>query len=145
MIGVIMSAVAGAAMSFQGVINTRLSDKIGLYESNAFVQGTAFVLGLLACWILGKGDFSGIRQVSWVYWTGGVLGLIITVTVMLGIGNLSPTYAISVILISQLLVAALIDALGLLESEKVPFVWSKWAGLALMIGGVLLFKWENKG
>ena len=42
MFGVIMSILAGAAMSFQGVINTRLSDRIGLYESNAFGQG--------ACW-----------------------------------------------------------------------------------------------
>ncbi len=145
MIGVIMSAIAGAAMSFQGVINTRLSDKIGLYESNAFVQGTAFLLGLIACWMLGKGDFSGIRQIPWIYWTGGVLGLIITITVMLGIGNLSPTYAISIILITQLLVAAIIDAFGLLGSEKVPFVWTKWLGLALMIAGVLAFKWETKG
>lgn len=145
MFGVIMSILAGAAMSFQGVINTRLSDKIGLYESNAYAQGTAFLLGLLACLFLGKGNFSAIRELPWVYWTGGVLGLVITLTVMLGIGRLSPTYAISVILISQLLVAATIDAFGLLGSEKLPFGWSKWLGLALMIGGVLLFKWERTG
>ncbi|MDO4553052.1 MAG: DMT family transporter [Bacillota bacterium] len=145
MLGILMSVVAGAAMSFQGVINTRLSEKIGLYESNAFVQGTAFVLGLLALWILGKGDFSQMGQVSKVYWLGGVLGLIITITVMLAIGNLSPTYAISVILISQLLVAALIDAFGLLGSEKVPFIWTKYLGLALMIAGVVAFKWEKTG
>ena len=143
MFGVIMSILAGAAMSFQGVINTRLSDRIGLYESNVFVQGTAFLLGLIACWLLGKGNFSAIREVHWVYWTGGVLGLVITITVMLSIGQLSPTYAISIILISQLLVAAAIDAFGLLGSEKVPFIWSKWLGLGLMIAGVLLFKWEG--
>ena len=40
--GFIFSIIAGAAMSIQGVMNTRLSDKIGLYESNVFVQGTAF-------------------------------------------------------------------------------------------------------
>lgn len=143
MLGIIMSIIAGAAMSFQGVINTRLSDKIGLYESNAFVQGTAFLLGLLACLFLGKGNWGAIRDVHWVYWTGGVLGLIITITVMLGIGGLSPTYAISIILISQLLVAAAIDAFGLLETEKLPFVWTKWLGLGLMIAGMLIFKWEK--
>ena len=41
-----MSIIAGAAMSIQGVMNTRLSEGIGLCESNAFVQGTAFVLSL---------------------------------------------------------------------------------------------------
>lgn len=142
MAGIIFSIIAGAAMSIQGVMNTRLSDKIGLYESNAFVQGTAFVLSLLAVWILGKGSFREIGSVNKLYLLGGVLGLIITITVMLGIGKLSPTVAISVILISQLFVAALIDAFGIMDSEQVAFGWNKFLGMALMIGGVLLFKWK---
>lgn len=144
MLGIIMAVVAGAAMSFQGVMNTRLGDKIGLYESNVFVQGTAFVLGVIAMLILGKGDLTKLMAVdNKLYLMGGVLGLVITITVMLAIGNLSPTYAISVILISQLIVAALIDALGWLGSEKVPFTWNKYAGVALMIAGVLCFKWKS--
>lgn len=142
MSGIIFSIIAGAAMSIQGVMNTRLSDKIGLYESNAFVQGTAFVLSLIAVWIMGKGSFREIANVNKLYLLGGVLGLVITVTVMLGIGKLSPTVAISVILISQLFVAALIDAFGLMDSEKIAFGWNKFVGMALMIGGVLLFKWK---
>ena len=69
-------------------------------------------------------------------------GLVITITVMVGIKNLSPTIAISVILIAQLFVAALIDAFGLMGAEKVAFGWSKYVGLGLMIAGVLLFKWK---
>lgn len=129
-------------MSIQGVMNTRLSDKIGLYESNVIVQGLAFVLSLIALWILGKGNFREIYNVNKFYLLGGAIGLIITITVMLGIGKLSPTVAISVILIAQLLVAALIDAFGWMDSEKVAFGWNKFAGIALMIGGVLLFKWR---
>ena len=144
MLSVIFSIIAGAAMSFQGVINTRLSEKIGLYESNMFVQGTAFALSLVALFILGKGNLGSLPDAKKVYWLGGVLGIVITVTVMLGIKNLSPTIAISVILISQLLVAAIIDAFGLLGSEKVAFHWTKFVGLALMIGGVVLFKLQFK-
>ncbi|MBR0088219.1 MAG: DMT family transporter [Clostridia bacterium] len=140
--GFIFSAIAGAAMSVQGVMNTRLSDKIGIYEANAFVQGTAFVLSVLAVWILGKGDFKAIGAVNKWYLLGGVLGLVITITVMLGIGKLSPTVAISTILITQLFVAAIIDAFGLMGSEQVAFGWNKFAGLAVMIGGVLLFKFK---
>ncbi len=142
MSGVIFSIIAGAAMSIQGVMNTRLSDKIGLYESNAFVQGTAFILSLIAMWILGKGNIRAIGEVNKLYLLGGVLGLVITITVMLGMGKLSPTIAVSVILISQLFVAALIDAFGLMDSEKIAFTWNKYVGMALMIGGVLLFKWK---
>ena len=138
--GIIFSLIAGAAMSFQGVINTRLSDKIGLFESNAWVQGSAFALALAVCLIWGKGSFPSIKDQPWIYWTGGVFGIIITVTVMLSISSLSPTLAISVILTSQLFTAAVIDAFGLLGSEKAPFVWTTWLGLALMTGGVLLIK-----
>lgn len=141
--GFIFSIIAGAAMSIQGVMNTRLSEKIGLYESNAFVQGTAFLLSLLSVWILGKGSFKNIADVNKFYLLGGVLGLVITVTVMLGVGKLSPTVAISAILISQLLVAAIIDAFGLMGSEKVAFTWNKYVGMILLIGGVLLFKWKT--
>ena len=140
MIGIIFSIVAGAAMSFQGVFNTRLGEKIGLYESNVFVQGTAFLFSLLALLFLGQGNLKALSEVNKLYWTGGLLGIIITVTVMQGIGRLSPTLAISVILISQLLVAAVIDALGLFETQQAAFGLTKYLGLALMIAGVLVFK-----
>lgn len=143
MAGVLFCILAGAAMSFQGVINTRLGEKIGLYESNAYVQGTAFVLALLVMLLFGKGQFGKILKLPWFYWLGGVLGLVITLTVMLGIKHLTPAIAISTILIAQLLAAALIDAFGLLGTDKVPFTWNKYAGMALLISGVLLFKWKG--
>lgn len=140
MSGIIFSIIAGAAMSFQGVLNTRLSEKIGLYESNAVVQGTAFLLSLLAVRILGKGSLGEIGAVNKIYLLGGVLGIVITITVMLSMQGLSPTTAVSVILISQLAVAALIDAFGWFETEKVPFGFTEYIGLALMIAGVILLK-----
>lgn len=138
--GVIFSILAGAAMSIQGVMNTRLGQRIGTMEANALVQSTAAVLSLAALAVHHSGDFGALGQTPKLYWLGGVLGLVITVTVMLGIRDLSPTVSIAVILISQLLVAALIDAFGLMDSERVAFGWSKFIGLGLMLGGVLLFK-----
>lgn len=140
MLGIIFSIIAGAAMSFQGVMNTRLGDKVGIYEANAFVQLIAFLLSIIALLIMGNGDIKSITQVDKWYLLGGVLAIVITISVMLGIGNLSPTIAISIILISQLAVAAAIDAFGILGSEKIAFSWTKFAGLGLMIGGVILFK-----
>lgn len=145
MSGIIFAAVAGAAMSIQGVMNTRLSEKIGLYESNAYVQGTAFLLSLAAMWIAGRGNIREIGSVNKLYLLGGALGIVITVTVMLAMGRSSPAVAVSAILISQLAVAALIDAFGLMGSEKTAFGWNKYIGLALMIGGMILFKWNTGG
>ncbi|HML49217.1 MAG TPA: DMT family transporter [Clostridia bacterium] len=141
--GWLFSAIAGAAMSVQGVMNTRLSEKIGLYESNMFVQGTAFVLSLVAMWILGKGQLREIATVNRWYLLGGAIGLVITITVMLGIAHLSPTLAISTILLAQLIVAALIDGLGLMGTEKTSFHWQQFAGVALIALGVVCFKWQK--
>ena len=140
LLGIVFSIAAGMAMSVQGVMNTRLGEGIGTMEANAFVQGTAFALALAVLMFWRQGSFSQLSQVSKLYWLGGVLGIVITVTVMLGIKSLGTTLAVSVILISQLLVAACIDAFGLMGSERLAFTWHKYAGLALMTGGMLLFK-----
>ncbi len=143
MLGFFSALIAGAAMSVQGVMNTRLGDKVGVLETNAFVQLVGFVLALLVAFFFGRGDIRQIGQAPWYAWLGGVLAPVITVTVMLSISGLSPTIAISTILIAQLAVAAAIDAFGIMGAEKLPFTWQKLVGLALMIGGVVLMKWQS--
>ena len=143
MMGFIFAIISGAAMSVQGVMNTRLGEKIGIYEANMYVQGTAFVLSLIVMFIFGNGNIREIAGVNKLYLFGGALGLIITLTVMRSVSSLNPTLAISIILIAQLITAAVIDAFGLMESEKIVFDWTKYIGIALMIGGVLLFKWQR--
>ena len=95
MLGFICALMAGAAMSIQGVMNTRLGDKVGVLETNALVQGIGFVLAILIACIFGKGNIRLIGQAPWYSWLGGVIAPIITVTVMLSIKGLSPTVAIS--------------------------------------------------
>ena len=140
--GIIFSIIAGMAMSVQGVMNTRLGEGIGNMEANTFVQGTAFALALIVLIFWRQGSFTALGQVNKLYWLGGVLGIVITLTVMLGIKSLGTTLSISIILISQRLIAAVIDAFGLMGSEKVACGWSKYVGLALMTGGVLLFQYK---
>ena len=140
MLGWIMSIIAGAVMSVQGVFNTRLSDKTGLFESNVIVQGTAFLAALLIWWLFGKGDIKAATEVNKLYLTGGILGTVITVTVMLGMKNLSPAYAVSIILVSQLSTAGAIDLFGLFGTEKIVFGARKIIGIITMIAGMLLFK-----
>ena len=47
MLGFLCALIAGAAMSIQGVMNTRLGEKVGVLETNALVQGVGFVLATL--------------------------------------------------------------------------------------------------
>lgn len=142
MLGIILSIVAGVAMSLQGVFNTRLGDKIGTWETNVVVQGTGLLLSLIAFFIAGSGSFREIKEANKLYLLGGVLGVVIIITVMMGIKSLGPTCAISIILVAQLSAAALIDAFGLFDSTKVPFGMTKVIGVVVMVVGILIFKWK---
>ena len=140
MLGVLVCIAAGAAMSVQGVMNTRLGESIGTAEANAFVQASAAALAAAVLIFYRDGSFSALGETNWFYTLGGTLGLVITLTVMLGMRALTPATAVSVILVSQLLTAGAIDALGLMGTERVPLTWTKAAGAALMLAGVVLFK-----
>ena len=45
--GLIGAIISGISMSLQGVFNTRLSEKIGTWETNTFVQATGLILSLI--------------------------------------------------------------------------------------------------
>ena len=44
MAGIIFSIIAGASMSIQGVMNTRLSDKIGIYRIKRICSGNGIFI-----------------------------------------------------------------------------------------------------
>ncbi|SHH82718.1 DMT family transporter [Clostridium grantii] len=143
MFGLISSIIAGISMSFQGVFNTRLSEKIGLWQTNFLVQAIAFLITGLILLFVGKGNLSNLGSSNKLYLLGGPLSVIIIFTVMGGIETLGPTYSISTILVSQLLAAGVIDAFGLFGSEKVYFGSTKIMGLLIMILGIIIFKWKR--
>lgn len=127
-------------MSLQGVFNTRLSEKIGLWETNAWVQGTALLVTLVICFIYGNGNLKMIGTANKLYLTGGILGAIIIFTVMKGVSSLGPTCSISIILIAQLLSAAIIDFFGLFHTDRLTFDSTKIIGVVLMLAGIICFK-----
>lgn len=129
-------------MSLQGVFNTRLSDKIGSWETNTIVQASGLVLTLIVLFFFGNGNFKEIKSANKLYLLGGALGVVIIFTVMVSIKSLGTTVGIGTILVAQLLAAALIDAFGLFGSEKVPFSLHEILGIVIMIAGIVLFKWK---
>lgn len=130
-------------MSLQGVFNTRTSEKIGLWETNVFVQGTGFILTLIILLIAGNNNFKAIKEVNKLYLLGGILGAIIIYSVMQGISKMGTTYSISTILVAQLLAAGLIDSFGIFGANQIKFTLSKFIGIGIMIVGILIFKWKG--
>ena len=142
MTGILFSILAGICMSFQGVFNTRLTEKIGSWETNVVVQASGLLLTILILLIFGNGHFKEIKSVNKIYLLGGILGVIIIFSVVEGISKMGPTYSIATILVAQLTAAAIIDAFGLFGAERLTFTLSKIIGVAVMIIGIVIFKWK---
>ena len=85
MMGFLSALIAGAAMSVQGVMNTKLGEHTGVLEASSWVQFTGFVLALIITMIFGKGDIRQLAQAPWYSWLGGLIAPVITVTVMFAI------------------------------------------------------------
>lgn len=143
MLGFIYAIISGISMSLQGVFNTRLGEKIGTWETNTLVQLTGLIITLIITVFVGKGDFKALNGANKIYLLGGALGVVIIFTVMMSIGSLGTTCAIGIILVSQLVTAALIDYFGLFGSEKINFTLKEFIGVAIMIIGIIVFKWKG--
>lgn len=143
MIGIIYAIISGIAMSIQGVLNTRLGEKIGLWETTVLVQAIALICAFIISFFYGDGSYSNLKNTNKLYLIGGILGVIITFTVMKSIGSMGPTIGIGIILVAQLLTAALIDALGLLGNERIKFSLNNFIGIIIMVIGIIIFKWKH--
>ena len=143
MFGIICAIISGIAMSVQGVFNTRLGEKIGVWETTLLVQIIALIVSLIVFFIWGNGSYTNLKEVNKLYLLGGILGVIITFTVISSVSSMGPTLGIGIILVAQLLTAALIDAFGLFGSEKINFSSNHFLGIAIMIIGIIIFKYNH--
>lgn len=144
MTGIIIALVSGILMSVQGVFNTQVTKQTSLWVSAGWVQLTALLV-CIAAWIFtGRQEITAIFQVTPKYvLLGGAIGAAITVTVIKSMNTLGPAQAALLIVIAQLAAAWLIELFGMFGMDKTAFEWRKLLGMALAVGGIILFKWEK--
>lgn len=140
--GILIAALSGALMSIQGVFNEGVTKQTSIWVSASFVQLTAFLFCIVAFFISGReGSFSSLFTIQNKYMLlGGVMGALITYTVIRSMSSLGPAQAVMIIVTAQVLVAYLIELFGLFGVEKVQFQWTKLFGVLISIAGIILFK-----
>lgn len=139
--GFLYSIMAGLLISLQGIFNTRMSDKIGFWQANSFIKGTAFIFAFLILLSTRKIDFSNFKDVNKLYLLGGVMGALIVFGVMKGISYSGASNAITIIVVSQLLFTFLVNVFGLFGEEIISVTVPKVIGLVLMVSGVIMFQY----
>lgn len=145
MVAIITAIISGALMSIQGVFNEGVTKQTSVWLSASFVQLTAFLFCLCAWFFTGRESSVGalFRVDNKYMLLGGIIGALITYTVIKSMSGLGPAQAVMIIVTSQLLVAYLIELFGLFGVDKADFQCRKVIGVAVAICGILLFKWEK--
>ena len=140
LIGLLFAILAGILVGLQNIFNTRVNDHAGTWSTTALVLG----LGVLASMTLGV-VFEGtelfvLKNMETWFWFSGLIGVGVVVCLVQGTRLLGPTFAISIVLTSQLGSALMWDSLGLFGLEKIPFTSQQLIGVLVIIGGVIVFK-----
>jgi len=144
MLGMLLSILSGALMSIQGVFNTGVTKQSSIWMASGFVQFSALLVCVAAWFMTGRqGTVASLFAIDNKYMLlGGAMGAFITYTVIKGVDILGPAKANMFIIVTQLLVAYLIELFGLFGTEKASFDMSKLIGMILLIAGVIVFKWK---
>lgn len=140
MTGIIYALVAGVFVAMQTVFNARVSEQVGLWEATTIVHlvGLLFSLAMLA--FLGEGQFGKWPEVNKLYLLGGAFGVIVVYGMMRGVLAIGTTLAVSILIVTQLTVAMLIDFFGWFGTPRVMIDWTKPMGIAVMVIGIIIYK-----
>ena len=144
MFGILIALLSGALMSIQGVFNTQVTKQAGLWVSTGWVQLSAFTVCIVAWLFTGRSSVTALFQTEPKYTLlGGVIGAFITVTVIQSMSALGPAKSVMLIVISQLIIAYVIELFGMFGVDKQPLEWRKIIGMVIAIVGIVIFKWQE--
>ena len=139
--GIIIALISGALMSIQGVFNTKVTEQSSMWVAAGWVQFSAF-LTCVGIWLFtGRQPVGDLLQVTPKYvLLGGVIGALITYTVVKSMSGLGPAQAALLIVVSQIVVAYCIELFGLFGVEMADFQWRKLIGALVAVAGIVIFR-----
>ena len=139
--GILIALLSGALMSIQGVFNTEVTRQSSIWVSAGWVQLTAFVTCLVMWLLTGRPEVQGIWQVRpWYMLSGGVIGALITWTVIRSVESLGPARSALLIVVAPISVAYGIEVFGLFGVEKSGWEWKKAIGALTAVIGIIIFQ-----
>lgn len=138
--GLVLALIAGSLVGIQNVFNSKVNEGVGTWTTTAIVLAMGFIASFsIGLAVEGKQLFDLSNMKTW-YWFSGIIGVGVVLSVVQGVKRLGPTYAISIVMASQIGFALLFDSLGLLGLDKVPFTGKQAIGVLVIVGGIVVFK-----
>ena len=134
--------LAGGATALQAPTNARLATAVNGPVNAAFVSfavGTA-ALGILAAILHTRPDVEAAKGLPWYAWIGGLYGVIFVVAATWAVPRLGVAMTITLMVAGQLMLSLILDHFGALGVPQAPISLTRLAGVALVIGGVVLVR-----
>jgi transporter family-2 protein len=141
--GLLLALIAGSLVGLQNIFNSKVNERTGSWATTTLVLGLGFVASLTMGLIFEGKDLFILHNMQLWYWFSGSIGVGVVICLVQGIKLLGPTYAVSIVMTSQLGFALLWDSLGWLGLDKVPFTINKLIGVLVIVGGIVVFKLGN--
>lgn len=144
----VIAFIAGAGMSVQTAVNSRLSDGIGGQPVIASLM--SFVVGLICLLVLSffcsdwQVATANMGSQSTWRWLGGAIGAVIVFTSVILAQKLGVANTMFIFVTGQLVMGMLIDSYGLIEMPRYPLYWWKVAGMSIMLVGLVLFVFGDR-
>ncbi len=137
---VLLTAFTGGLVALQAPVNSLLGRAIGTWQAAfvSFAIGTVALACIAALATGGLGQVSGVRNVSWYYLTGGLLGAAYVTTILVTVRTLGAGGIVAATIAGQLAVSVVVDHFGLVGVAKQPVTAAKVAGVLLLGLGTYL-------
>jgi transporter family-2 protein len=137
---VLLTALMGGAVALQAPINSGLGKRVGTFQGAflSFIIGACLLCVIAAFSRGGLGNLAAARHVRWYYLVGGLLGAGYVTTVLVTVRTLGAGGVTAATISGQLIMAVVIDQLGLLGVARHPVSTLRLVGVVLLACGTYL-------
>jgi transporter family-2 protein len=135
--------VAGLALGVQASINAHLGRALAdpiVASCISFGVGFAVLL-LLSLPRITALEWSAVRDLPWWAWTGGAIGTIYMVSMVVGVPRLGVLTMVTAVVLGQVCASLVLDAVGAFGGAVVGVSWQRLLAAACLLAGVVLSRY----
>lgn len=137
---VLLTAFTGGLVALQAPVNSTLGRAIGTWQAAfvSFAIGTVALALIAALATGGMRQIAGVREVSLLYLSGGLLGAVYVTSILVTVRTLGLGGVTAATIAAQLAVSVVVDHFGLLGVARQPITAARVAGVVLLGIGTYL-------
>jgi transporter family-2 protein len=136
--GILVGLLGGVAVGIQSPLSGVISEKLGGAASSFIIHVSGAVISGLLLLLRGGENIKNWRSLPWYMFGLGGFGVLLYLTLSYTIPKLGATFALTLIVVGQLLMGFLIDSFGWFGLPTRPIELSRIFGIGLLLAGSYL-------